>query len=442
MHEVKMPQLGQTVEEASVVQWLKKEGDAVQVGEPLCTVQTDKAEIEVESPVAGTVRRILVGPDVPVPVLSVIALVGEPEEPLPDLGQRPGRSPAEAVKTAAPPEEWAAATDPAAVPSAAAGGRVAISPRARIRANELDVDAAAAVGSGPSGRIIEADVLALAGAKKVKITPTAQRLAATKGVDAARLKGTGPGGKVMKGDVEKAAAAPVGAPAPAPAAALPTEDRRIPLTPMRTIIAKRMSQSKHAAPHYYITVEADLSAAIERFRSGGLSFKPSYNDLVLAAVVKTLREFPGVNASWAGDAIIQKADINLGVAVALPAGLIVPVLKKAQALSLEDIHRAVRELAEKARTSKLLPDDYAGNTFTVTNLGTYGVDHFTAIINQSDSAILAIGQLKDRPMVVDGEIHIRPIMKLTLSSDHRVIDGAVAAQFMGRLKEILETADL
>lgn len=438
MHEIKMPQLGQSVEEAAVVEWLKREGDTVKEGEPLCTVQTDKAEIEVESTASGVVRKILLGPDIPVPVLSVIALVGEADEPLPDLSQygvgAPGAEPAPEAKPAQPAEAPAVAARPAATP--AETGRPFISPRARARTEGLGIDPRVISGTGPRGRIIEADVAAYADRlAAIKVTPTAKRLAANQGVDLTTIRGTGPGGKITKEDVRKAAAA-------APAVTITPQGKRIPLTPMRSVIARRMSESKFSAPHYYITVEVDMSAAIEAYRSGGLPFRPSFNDLVLAATIKTLGEYPGVNATWDSDATIEVDDINLGVAVALPTGLIVPVLKKAQDLSLEGIHNAARELTEKARTGKLLPDDYTGNTFTVSNLGVYGVDHFTAIINQPDSAILAVGQMKDRPVVIDGGIHVRPIMKLTLSSDHRVVDGALAAQFMGRLKEILETADL
>ena len=237
----------------------------------------------------------------------------------------------------------------------------------------------------------------------------------------------------MKADV-------IAPPKAAPAApGTPGKVERIPLSQMRKIIAKRMSESKFSAPHYYITVEIDMSAARD-FRVGVTAYKLSYTDLVLRAVVNTLAEFPGVNARWAGDAIEQVEDVNLGIAVALPGGLIVPVIKQAQTLSLEQLAIQGRALIEKARTGKLLPDDFTGNTFTVSNLGPYGVDHFTGIINQPDSAILAVGQMKDRPVVIDGGICIRPVMKLTMSSDHRVIDGALAAQFMGRLKAIMEMA--
>ena len=428
-----MPQMGQSVEEAAIVEWLKKEGDRVEQGEPLFTIQTDKAEIECEATASGVLRKILVLPDVEVPVLTPVALVGEPDEPLPDLGQYQATAAAlEGAPEAAAPDAAHEVTAAAVTaPSAHTDGRSFVSPRARAKAAELGVDPSMVTGSGPSGRVLEADVAAYAESQgAVRITPTARRIAAAKGVDVTAVQGTGVGGKVTKADVLAAAERPAAARAPA---------GRTPLTPMRRIIAKRMSESKFSAPHYYMTIEVDMSAA-KALRAQATSFKPSFNDFVLAATVEALREFPQVNARWAGDAIEEVADINLGVAVALPEGLIVPVLKRAQHMSFEGMSAAAKDLAEKAKTGKLLPDDYIGNTFTVSNLGPYGVDDFTAIINQPDSAILAIGQMKDRPVVVDGGIHIRPIMKITMSSDHRVVDGAVAAQFLGRLKAILEAA--
>ena len=438
MHEVKLPQLGQSVEEASIVQWFKQEGDAVKEGEPLYSVQTDKAEIEVEAPASGVLRKILVEPDVFVPVLTVVALVGEADKALPGLGEYGAAPEAAAAEQPEPVAEAAVAPAPAAAgPSAAEApaGPVAVSPRAKSRAAELSVDAAAVSGTGPRGRVVEADVLAFAqGVKDVRISPTAKRLAQAQGVDVTTLEGSGARGKIMKADVAAAVATPAG---PVPSGGV----ERVPLSPMRRVIAERMAQSKYAAPHYYITVEVDMAAAKE-FRRKVAAVKPSINDLVLYATVKALREYPGVNARWAGDAIEVVADVNLGIAVALPEGLIVPVVKQAQTLSLEGLKAAGAALIERARLGKLLPDDYIGNTFTVSNLGPFGVDHFTAIINQPDSAILAVGQMKDRPVAIEGGIHVRPIMKMTLSSDHRVIDGSVAAQFMGRLKQILEEASL
>ncbi len=416
MHEVRMPQMGQSVEESSIVMWFKKEGDRVNAGEPLFSIQTDKAEVECEAPASGVLRKILLEPDVTVPVLTIVALIGEPDE---------------AIAEAA-----AGSPEPAGPkPKTSNLKPQAISPRAKARAAERGVDLASVTGTGALGRIMEADVLGAA-TGGVKASPTARRVAANAGVNLASVEGTGIGGKVMKADVG-AASKPQSAPAPSTATA---GGQRIPLSKMRRIIAKRMCESKFAAPHYYVTVEIDMAAA-KAFRSSIKAFKVSYNDLVLFATVKTLREFPNVNAKWLGDAIEEVADINLGVAVALPAGLIVPVLQQAQNLSLEGLAVACKTLVDKARNGKLLPDDFSGNTFTVSNLGPFGVDHFTAIINQPDSAIIAVGAMKDRVVAIDGGIHIRPIMKITMSSDHRVVDGSVAAQFMKRLKEIMEAAD-
>ena len=431
MHEVRMPQMGQSVEEASIVTWFKKEGERVQAGEPLFSIQTDKAEVECESPVSGVLRKILLEPDVIVPVMTVIALVGEADEPLPSdvppcasVASAPGRDLPEPPLPEAALESRNTAAD---------AKRAFVSPRARKKAEEIGVDAKMARGTGAQGRVIEADVVAYAASVSEKrLTPTARRMAQAAGVDIAVLEGTGVRGKVTKADIAAAVSRPEAAPELAPAESV----KRIPLTPMRRIIAKRMSESKFSAPHYYMTVEVDMSAA-KVFRAQ-TTYKPSFNDLVLRAAILALRDYPGVNARWAGDAIEQVADINLGVAVALPGGLIVPVLKQAQNMTLEEICVACKVLADKARTGKLLPDDFAGNTFTVSNLGPLGVDNFTAIINQPDSAILAVGVMKDRPVAIDGGLYIRPIMKMTLSSDHRVVDGALAAQFMGRLKEILE----
>lgn len=443
MQEILLPKMGNSVEEAEIVKWFKQEGDAVELGDPLFSIQTDKAEVECESTASGILRKILVPEGVEVPVLTVVALVGGADEALPDLACYGKGGAVSAAPLSEPAAVAPAAPAPAATtsvsPTAPAGG-ASVSPRARKAAAERGIDPATLAGSGVGGRVMETDVLAAGGAPagSAKMTPTARRMIENVGIPSSVIQGTGIGGKVTKDDVSRALAAP-----PAAASAAPAPDgvgpRRVPLTPMRRIIAERMSASKYSAPHYYVTVEVDMQAAKE-FRGRLKAFKASYNDLVLFATARTLREFPNVNARWAGDAIEEGGDVNLGMAVALPAGLMVPVIRQAQLLSLEGLCAASKALAEKAQSGKLLPDDYQGNTFTVSNLGAFGVDHFTAIINQPDSAILAIGQMKDRVVVIDGGMHIRPIMKLTLSSDHRVIDGALAAKFMGRLKEILEEA--
>ena len=435
MQEILLPKMGNSVEDAEIVKWFKQEGDAVEVGEPLFSIQTDKAEVECESTASGVLRKILLAEGIEMPVLTVVALVGAADEPLPDLSQFGGGS----TQTAAAPDTPSAPTEtsPAPVPASSTpapvstAGNAPVSPRARKLAAERGIDASVLAGSGVGGRVMEADVLAASpDAGSVKITPTAKRMAENAGISPAGISGTGIGGKVTKADVSRAMEAP---------AAVAAGVVQKPLTPMRRIIAERMCSSKYSAPHYYVTVEVDMSGA-KAFRARNKAFKASFNDLVLYATAKALREFPNVNARWCGDVIEEGGDINLGMAVALPTGLIVPVIRQAQNLSLEGLCLASRELAEKAQTGKLLPDDYQGNTFTVSNLGAFGVDHFTAIINQPDSAIIAVGQMKDRVVVIDGGIHIRPIMKLTISSDHRVVDGAIAAQFMGRLKAILEEA--
>jgi len=445
MQEIVLPKMGNSVEEAEIVKWFKNEGDAVKEGDPLFSIQTDKAEVECESTATGILRKILVPAGVEKPVLTVVALVGAADETLLDLsayGVSGGGAAAPATAAAPAAVTVVSVAAPAAAPAAASAvvSQGAVSPRARKLAAEKGIDPALVPGTGVNGRVLSEDVeVYAASAGSVKATPVAKRVAANGGVDLRGVQGTGIGGKVTKDDVLGAAAVPK---APAAAAAPAGETpgvKRIPLTPMRRIIATRMSESKYSAPHYYITVEVDMSGA-KALRSRTKAFKPSFNDLVLFATVKALREFPQVNARWCGDAIEQVEDVNLGMATALPTGLIVPVIRRAQTLSLEGLCAATKELATKAQTGKLLPDEYVGNTFTVSNLGAYGVEQFTAIINQPDSAIIAVGQMKDRVVVIDGGIHIRPIMKLTISSDHRVIDGSVAAQFMGRLKEILEEA--
>lgn len=432
MHEIKLPQLGQSVEEASIVAWHKNEGDTVEKGELLFSVQTDKAEIECESTAAGVLRKILVEPGVEVPVMTVVALVGNADEPLPDLSAydtAPSQSAPEPEEIAEPPATVAVETD-----DSADWDTEIVSPRAQKRAAELKVSPGLAQGTGAGGRVTEADVVALSKRlRSVKITPAARQLAVAAGLDITRIQGTGPGGKITKADIAEAIQS-------GPAAVAEDRVERVPLTPMRRIVAQRMSESMAEAPHYYETFEVDMSAAIA-FRKALGSRRPSLNDLIVYCVARAIRKYPRVNARWSRDAIELVKDINIGIAVALPEGLVVPVLRRVQQMSLDTIRQESRALIKKARAGKLLPDEYADNTFTISNLGAFGVDHFTAIINQPDSAILAVGEVKDRPVVISGGIHIRPMMKMTISSDHRVIDGAVAAQFMSLLRDILEEGE-
>ena len=400
MQELKLPQLGQSVEEAEITQWLKQEGDAIDVGEPIYTVQTDKAEIEVESEISGTLRKILIREDIEVPVFTVVALVGDADEALPDLsqyGSSNGIVAALAVEATSAPVAIAAVSTASTSTPAAPSSHQAVSPRARKTAAATNVTTQGLTGSGPKGRVIEEDVLSA-----------------------------------------KPATAPV-AVAPTPVAVPSIGDVKG-LSPMRKVIAERMVASKFQAPHFYVTVEVDMLNSVA-FRQNLGIFKPSYNDLVLRAAARALQEFPQVNSQWTNEGIVQQPHVNMGMAVALEEGLIVPVIRNMESMSLRQIHDAARDMAEKARTGKLMPDDYTGNTFTVSNLGVFGVDEFTAIINQPDSAILAVGQMKEQVVAIDGGIQVRPMMKMTVSSDHRVVDGSVAARFMGRMKQILEEAD-
>ena len=435
MHKIKLPQLGQSVEEASIVKWYKQEGDSVRAGEVLFSIQTDKAEIECESTADGVLRKILLEPDVPAPVMTVVALVGEADEPLPETVSRPPASVETAVKepAAKAPEPAAANGSGVTVPSVSTSQSKAVSPRARRRAQEIRIDPAFAAGTGVGGRVLAEDVDAYAARlDAVRATPAARSLAEKSGIDLLHVSGSGPGGKIIREDVNRAKTSAV----PAPSDSV----RRIPLTPMRRIIAQRMSESMFSAPHYYVTVEVDMSAVV-RFRESLAAAKPSFTALILYAAAKAIQRVPQVNARWHVDAIEELGDIHLGFAVALPDGLVAPVVRSVQTKSLDQIDEECRRLTEKARHGKLAPNDYSGSTFTISNLGPFGIDHFTAIINPPNSAILAVGRIRERPIAADGGIFVRPMMNITMSSDHRVIDGAVAARFMSGLREILETAD-
>ena len=320
MHEIKLPQLGQSVEEASIIEWRKKEGEEVSKGEIIFTVQTDKAEIECESTADGILRKILVEPDIEVPVMTVVALAGTADEKLPDLSQyaletedaEEEAAPETAEVEAAPTVEATVAAPDA--PQADAG----VSPRARKKAERLSVNPSFISGTGPGGRVTESDVDAYA--DSFKATPTALKIALDDGVDIARVESTDPDGRITKEDIEKSKSVPK------PATTKPGETKRVPLTRMRKIIAKRMCDSLFSAPHYAITIEVDMANATA-FRSN-CDYRPSFNDMVLYATAQALQKHPDLNARWLGDAIEIVGDINLGFAVAVPSGLLVPVVRQ------------------------------------------------------------------------------------------------------------------
>jgi len=423
MKTVEMPKMGDTMEEGKILRWIKHEGDQVKKGESLAEVETDKVNIEIEAFASGVLRKILVAEGESAPIGASIAYIGGADEPLPDEAGGNG-------KGAAPQtQERSSAAAPAPAGAAAPAASSAASP----------VPAQVAAPSG--GRIF--------------ISPLARRFAEEHKVDYRQVRGTGPNGRIIKLDIEAAlkqapaAVTPEAAPLPVaealPAGVATGEFVEIPLTAMRRTIAKRLTQSMQSAPHFYVTSVIDtgklgeLRKQINEYAATAPDpVKVSFNDLIIKAVALALLRMPQVNVSFAEDKLIQKKQVHIGVAVALEQGLIVPVLHDADKRGILDIARETRRLAEAARTNKLKPEDLSGGTFTVSNLGMFDVESFTAIINPPESAILAVGSITPTPVVVDGQIVVRERMKVTLSSDHRALDGAVAARFLQEVKRLLE----
>ena len=449
--EVILPKLGQTMEEGAIVEWLKEEGDEIKRGELLFTVESDKATLESESPGRGILRKILVPAGVTVPVLTAVAIITrQPDE---DISAYLEGQPAGAAPVAPPQEEVgarkASVESAAEAPVRAAGERIFASPRARMRARELSVDLAPIVGTGPGGRIVEKDVLAYVESQP-RATPMARKVAADLGIELATVTGTGVGGKITREDVEaaqavKPAAVPrvVSAPVPAPVAAAEVLATQ-PLSGLRRIIAERMYASVQNSAQVTLMTKVDATEFVEirtKLKASVTEewgFAPGYNDLLGLMVAKALREYPYVNARLSGDVIEQLAHVNLGLAVDVERGLLVPVIRDADQLGLREFGRQFRELVERARAGRSLPDDLSGGTFTITNLGMHEIDGFTPIINAPEAAILGVGRIKAEPAVKDGAVVVRQMMTLSLVFDHRIIDGAPAARFLQRVKHLVE----
>lgn len=430
-----MPKQGLMMEEGTITSWLKKEGEAVAAGEPLFEMETDKLTITMDAEASGTLLKIIHPEGDVVPITQPIAVLGEPGEDISALLEG-GDAPAEA---AAPVVEETAPAAPAV--ERAPGERVFSSPRARLRAEENGVDISAVPGSGPDGLVIERDVLAV---KRPAVTPLAANLAKAQGVDLAGITGTGPNGKITTADLPGSAPAPA-AVEEAPAA--PQQGRgtrREKMSGMRKAISRNMLASKetNAQTNHRITV--DMTAAIAlRQQYKDLGVKVSYNDIIVRACVKALTDMPIVNASVDGDSILYHDYVNVGTAVSVPGGLIVPVIKDADIIGLSGIAARSAELIEKAREGRLTDADYHGGTFTVSSLGMFDLDDFVAIINPPESAILAVGRIAKTPVVVtnsegEDEIAIKSMCALCLSYDHRIIDGAEAAKFLQKVKNYLQ----
>ncbi len=450
IHEVILPQLGETMNEGTIVQWLVNEGDTVSKGDVLFQIESDKAVLDAEAPAAGTMRKILYPKGSTVPVLTVVALLGDPAD---DISKYVSGAPA--APSAAPAAQPATAESgaPAALPTVPSveqalrheGGRIFVSPRARKLAEEKGVDLTLVAGTGPEGRIIEQDVVSFLAAQP-KATPLAKKVAAEQGLPLTGLTGTGPGGRVVRADVEGTAApAPVVAPTAAPVAApAPAAGQTIPMAGVRARIAERMANSAHTTARVTLTTEVDathLVAARTRLKDAyakELGFSIGYNDILAAICARALRELPYMNARLEGDQIRLLGEVHIGMAVDTDRGLLVPVIRNADRLGIVGIAKALRELVARAREGKSGPSELTGGTFTITNLGMFGVDAFTPIINLPECAILGVGRIKPVPAAVNGQVVVQERMWLSLTHDHRLVDGAPAARFLQRIAQLIE----
>jgi pyruvate dehydrogenase E2 component (dihydrolipoamide acetyltransferase) len=429
--KVVLAKLSPTMEEGTIVKWTKKEGDVVKVGDVMAEIETDKANMEMEALGAGVLRKILVPAGGKAPVGSLIGVIADAKEDISAmLAQAPAASaaaPAPApAAVAAPAVKPPAAPAPSAAPKGAAGSVTAPAP----------VPSAAPAPAAPPDHTDG----------RVKASPLARTMAARQNIPLAAVAGSGPGGRIVKRDIEgytpssPAAAARAAAPAPVVPFPAVAAGQDFPLSNMRKTIARRLVESKFSAPHFYVTVEIDMGGAValrEQLLKGE-NVKVSFNDLVLKACARALTRFPMVNASWGGDKITTHGEVHLGVAVSLPDGLITPVVRNADRKSVLDISREVKDLAGRAREKKLRPEEFMGSTFTISNLGMFDVSEFTAIINPPEAAILAVGSVSKVPVVDGDRVTIGHRMKVTLSSDHRVVDGALAAQFLQEVRRLLE----
>ncbi len=400
---IDMPQLGLTMEKGTILQWLRAEGEAVQKGQPVVLIQTEKVEYEVESPAVGTLLKVVAKEGMELPVGGLMGILGQPGEDLTSL---------------------------------LTGTPVGVELGAKREAPSAVTVAAGATPDAPSagGAIGE----------RIKISPVAKKLAQEHGIDIATLTPTGPEGRIVREDVERAIAAKSEAPSAGRREEQKAIPEVIPLSGIRKVIFDRMSQSWREAAQVTLFADADMTELV-KLRQARLAdweqrfgIKPSYSDLIHMAVARALREEPRINCRLDGQAVRVRKEVNLAFAVDLGEGLIAAVIRDADKKSLGDLAKAARDLADRARSGRLAPDDMANGTFTVTNLGTVGVEYFTPIINPPQAGILGVGKIMEKPVVLNGGIHVRSMMTLSLVFDHRLIDGAPAARFLAKVKELLE----
>lgn len=474
--EIKIPQLGLTMTEGTVTRWFKQVGEAVVQGEVLFEVATDKITNQVESTATGILLEIRVPEGQVAPVQAVVAMIGEAGE-APTAAEPVPVATKEALASAVSATEETHAYVVGKPAESGGDGWVKASPAARKLAQEMNVDLAKVTATGPDGRVVEKDVL---GFGWVKASPAARKAAKDRGIDLGAVTPTGPDrrvverdvlafaeakpvtaktsplaaklapdlgvdlssiskdGRIMKDDV--LAAVKVVTKAFVPAAAGLVAVKTKPLAGMRKVIAERMGQSWNTAPHVHLTVEIDMTNALalkdQLAKASGQ--KASVTEIIIKCAAQVLSEIPVVNASIIGNQLVYHDSAAVGVAVSLDDGLIVPVIRDVEKKSLREIRAAVVDLGNRARAGKLLPDEISGGTFTVTNLGMFGTDHFTPIINPPESAILAVCRTVEKPVVQNGQIVVRPVCNCVLGFDHRLIDGAVGARYMARFRELME----
>jgi pyruvate dehydrogenase E2 component (dihydrolipoamide acetyltransferase) len=399
-----MPKLSDTMEEGAIAKWMKKVGDKIAEGDPLAEIETDKATMEYEAPETGYILKLVVDVGGRAKVGAPIAVIGDTKDEKYDLADL---ATASAPKSATPQPKTSSA------------------PVAHLAAVPV------ASTASPAGR--------------VKASPLAKKIAGDMGVDLSKLSGSGPGGRIVMRDLQSSGSGAAPAVAPMPAfQGRSGEDRTVRVTMMRQTIAKRLHAAKNDAPHFYLKRSVDMSA-VNAWREklnhnlDEKTVKVSVNDLIIVAVAHALRQHPMVNASWQGETIVQHGSVHVAMAVALPEGLVTPVIRFTDQLGARQIAAMTKNLAARARAGQLTNDDYSGGTFTISNLGMMGIDEFTAIINPPQAAILAVGATVKTPVVTeDDELEVRPMMKLTMSCDHRVVDGMVGAQFLQTLVSYLE----
>ncbi len=402
--KVLMPKLSDTMEEGTILKWVRKEGENVKQGETIVEIASDKADMELEAYDSGVLRKIVVPEGGKAPIGALIAVIGQQNE---DIQSLLAEAPAVSKVPASLPTKKEAAPAPVAI--------------------------------APTSSASPPPSVSTPGDGRTKASPLAKRLAKEHSINIATVAGSGPQGRVVKRDIEGALSGTISV-SRSPAAVVPGTAEDVALSPIRKTIAKRMTESKLTAPHFYVTVDIDMEPAIafrEQINTAS-DIKLSFTDLIIKASAAALMNHPMVNGSFLGEKMRQYHYAHIGVAVAMDEGLVTPVIKNCEQKRIDQINRELRDLVERARNRKLKPDEYQGSTFTISNLGMFGVEDFVAIINPPEGAILAVGSIVERPVVKNGAIVIGHTMKATLSSDHRIIDGAVAARFLQDLRKFME----